>query len=72
MDFLADWLTNWLKELFDQRHHGGTSKGSFDTVKCQKSGEIAVQVGDYPRRAWETPGGFFFSPHPAQLFPENG
>ena len=49
MDFLADWLTNWLKELLISGIMGNL-EGLFDTVNA-KVGEIAVQVGTTPA-AW--------------------
>ena len=49
MDFLTDWLTNWLKELLIVGIMGNL-EGLFDTVNTQV-GEIAVQVGTTPA-AW--------------------
>ena len=49
MDFLTDWLTNWMKELLISGIMGNL-EGLFDTVNA-KVGEIAVQVGTTPA-AW--------------------
>ena len=49
MDFLADWLTGWLKELLISGIMGNL-EGLFDTVNA-KVGEIAAQVGTTPA-AW--------------------
>ena len=49
MDFLTDWLTNWLKELLISGIMGNPV-GRFDTANA-KGGEIAVQVGTTPA-AW--------------------
>ena len=49
MDFLTDWITDWLKGLFIDGIMGNL-EGLFDTVNTQV-GEIAVQVGTTPA-AW--------------------
>ncbi len=49
MDFLTDWITDWLKGLLIDGIMGNL-EGLFDTVNTQV-GEIAVQVGTTPA-AW--------------------
>ena len=49
MDFLTDWLENWIRELLVGGIMGNL-EGLFDTVNA-KVGEIAVQVGTTPA-AW--------------------
>ena len=49
MDFLTDWITDWLKGPFIDGIMGNL-EGLFDTVNTQV-GEIAVQVGTTPA-AW--------------------
>jgi len=49
MDFLTDWLENWIRELLIGGIMGNL-EGLFDTVNA-KVGEIAVQVGTTPA-AW--------------------
>ncbi len=49
MDFLTDWLTNWLKELWLSGIMGNL-EGLLDTVNA-KVGESAVQGGTSPA-AW--------------------
>ena len=49
MDFLTDWITDWLKGLLIDGIMGNL-EGLFDTVNA-KVGEIAVQVGTTPA-AW--------------------
>ena len=49
MDFLTDWLENWIRELLIGGIMGNL-EGLFDTVNA-KVGEIAVQVGTTPS-AW--------------------
>lgn len=49
MDFLTDWITDWLKGLLIDGIMGNL-EGLFDTVDTQV-GEIAVQVGTTPA-AW--------------------
>ncbi len=46
MDFLTDWLENWIRELLVGGIMGNL-EGLFDTVNA-KVGEIAVQVGTTP------------------------
>ena len=49
MDFLTDWITDWLKRLLIDGIMGNL-EGLFDTVNA-KVGEIAAQVGTTPA-AW--------------------
>ena len=46
MDFLTDWLTNWLKGLLIEGIMGNL-EGLFDTVNT-RVGEICRTGGDYP------------------------
>ena len=55
MGILADWLTDWLKEILIEGIMGNLT-GLFDTVNT-RVGEIAVQVGTTPA-AWNA--GVFF------------
>jgi len=50
MDFLTDWLENWIRELLIGGIMGNL-EGLFDTVNA-KVGEIAVQVGTTTPAAW--------------------